>query len=148
MIPTELIVDASVLVAAAIAGEPKHPEALTFLHACVQENVRRLVPAIIAAEVRGPIARRTGRPALAGQFFATLRAHPDFVVISIDAVLGDEAGEVASLQGIKGCDAVYIALSRSHGIPLITLDNSQQDRAPADVEVFTPEQALAKWWPS
>jgi predicted nucleic acid-binding protein len=148
MIPTELIVDASVLVAAALADEPRHKEALAFLRASVQENVRRLVPAIIAAEVKEPIARRTGRPALAAQFFATLRARPDLVVVSVDAALGEEAGEVACLQGIKGCDAVYIALARLLGIPLITLDTAQQDRAPADVEVFSPEQALAKWWPS
>jgi predicted nucleic acid-binding protein len=148
MIPTELIVDASVLVAAALADEPGHKEALAFLRASVAENIRRLVPAIMAAEVKGAIARRTGRAALAAQFFATLRARPDLVVVSVDAALGDEAGEVAALQGIKGCDAVYIALSRVLGIPLVTLDKVQKDRAPADVEVFTPEEALAKWWPA
>lgn len=147
MIPTELIVDASVFVAAALANEPNHKEAIGFLHLCASERVTRLAPAIIAAEVMGPVSRRTEKPILARQFFMSLRARPDFVMLSIDATIGNEAGEVASLQGVRGCDAVYIAFARLLGLPLITLDREQKDRAPADVEVFTPSEALAKWWP-
>jgi len=147
MTPTELIIDASVFVAAILADEPHHKEAIGFLHRCASEGVSRMVPAIIAAEIMGPVSRRTARPVLARQFFMSLRARPDFVVLSIDQTIGDEAGEVASLQGIKGCDAVYIAIARLLGVPLITLDREQLERAPADVEAFTPEEALAKWWP-
>jgi len=148
MTPAELVVEASVLVAAGLAAEPNHSEAFVFLRTCARQEVARLAPAIIAAEVKGPVTRRTGQPALARQLFAALRARPDFVVLPIDAAVGDEAGEIASLQGIKGCDSVYVAIARLLTIPLVTLDREQQDRAPADVEVYTPAQALVKWWPS
>lgn len=146
MIPTEFVVDASIFVASALSEEPQHAGAFAFLEAAVQAQITRLAPAIIAAEVMGAIARRTGRPLLARRFFAVLRARPEFVVLPVDATLGDEAGEVAALQGIKGCDAIYVALARTRAIPLITLDREQQERAPDDVEVLAPEQALAKWW--
>jgi predicted nucleic acid-binding protein len=148
MTPTEVVVDASVFVAAVLADEPSHGAAFAFLQTCARLEIARLAPAIIAAEVKGPVARRTGQPALARQLFAALRSRPDFVVLPIDAIVGDEAGELASLQGIKGCDAVYVAVARLLTIPLVTLYREQQERAPADVEVYTPEQALAKWWPS
>jgi len=140
MTPAELVVDASVFVAAVLADEPNHSEAFVFLRTCARQEVARLAPAIIAAEVKGPVTRRTGHPALARQLFAA--------VLPIDAAVGDEAGEIASLQGIKGCDSVYVAIARLLTIPLVTLDREQQDRAPADVEVYTPAQALVKWWPS
>jgi len=146
MTPAELVVDASVFVAAVLADEPSHSEAFAFLQTCAHREVTRLVPAIIAAEVKGPVTRRTGQPALARRLFAALRARPDFVVLPIDAAVGDEAGEIASLQGIKGCDSVYVAVARLLTIPLITLDREQRERAPEDVEVLTPEEALAKWF--
>jgi predicted nucleic acid-binding protein len=70
------------------------------------------------------------------------------VLVPVDLLLADEAGEIAVLQGVKGADSIFLALARVLAVPLISLDREQRERAPADVEVFTPEEALAKWWPS
>ncbi|MGE5601736.1 MAG: hypothetical protein ACM30E_01720 [Nitrososphaerales archaeon] len=50
-----------------------------------------------------------------------------------------------ALQAVKGSDSVFLALARTLAIPLVTLDREQLERAPADVEVFTSERALAEW---
>lgn len=67
-------------------------------------------------------------------------------IIPVDVRLAEESGEIAILNGTKGSDSVFLALARVWSIPLITLDREQLERAPADVEAFTPEEALAKWW--
>ena len=49
---------------------------------------------------------------------------------------------VASSKRIRGCDAIYVALAQHLGIPLISLDREQRERAPEDVAVLTPAAAL------
>lgn len=77
----------------------------------------------------------------------SFRSLPNLTLVDVGATLAEASAEQALQQGLKGCDAVYVALARMISIPLITLDREQRERAPVDVEVFTPHEALAKWWP-
>ncbi len=148
MIPQSVVVDASVLIAAVTARETGHLLARRFVGACTARALPIFVPVIALAEFSGGLSR-TGRSAeQIKRFLAIYRSQAEFTVVPIEVELGDEAVSIATLQRIKGCDAIYLALARDLTLPLVTLDREQQDRAPADVEVRTPEQALAKWWPS
>lgn len=44
---------------------------------------------------------------------------------------------------LRGCDAIYAALARQEGMPLITWDEQQRERAAPVVETLTPTEALA-----
>jgi predicted nucleic acid-binding protein len=67
--------------------------------------------------------------------------------VPVDDVLGDLAASLAAEYQIRGCDAVYVALARQRGVPLITLDHRQRERVPPDVVAWTPAQELARLSP-
>lgn len=143
---TSIIADASVLVAAAIHTQPGHQYAIALLKRCTSSGMTLIEPAIVIPEIVGAMARLTGRPGLARQLMAAYRRRSDFTAVPVDAALSDRAGTIAALQRVKGCDAIYLALARELALPLVTLDREQRERAPEDVEVLTPEEALAEWF--
>jgi predicted nucleic acid-binding protein len=145
MAPDGVVVDASVLIAAAVPGEPGHAVARAFLERCSESKLSLLAPAIVIPEIMGAIARSSGRPRLATRLAATYRSREEFAVLPVKVTLAESAGQIGALQGTRGCDAVYLALARARGFPLITLDREQRERAPADLQVQTPEQALTAW---
>lgn len=148
MIPKSVVVDASVLIASVTAREAGHLLARRFVGACTALGLSIFVPVIALAEFSGGLSR-TGRSAeQIKAFLAIYRSQAEFTVVPIGIELGDEAVSIATVQRVKGCDAIYLALARDLTLPLVTLDREQQGRAPADVQVYTPEQALAEWWPS
>ena len=143
---TSIVVDASVLVATAIPDEAGHGSALALVDRCIREHMPFIEPAIMIPEVLGAVTRMTGRPRLAHRLLAAYRSRADFSVLPVEVAVAESAGDIASLQRVKGCDAIYLALARELALPLVTLDREQRERAPEDVEVLTPEEALAEWF--
>lgn len=146
--PLNVVVDASVLVSAVKPDEPGYHAADRLLNWWVERQARLIVPAIAIPEVLGAAARNARRPLLGRQLLAEYRSRSNFVVIPVDVDLAESAGDIALSQHLKGCDAIYVALARRLKVPLVTLDREQRDRAPADVEVLLPDEALAMWFPS
>ncbi len=109
-------------------------------------EVELVVPALLIPEVMSALQRNRFPLARIRQLILAYRAS-QMIITPVDVELADEAGEIAVLQGTKGSDSVFLALARLLAVPLVTLDREQRERAPADVEVFTPEEALTKWWP-
>lgn len=148
MSPHKIILDASVMVAAVTMREIGHAPAKAFMEACTAHSLPILIPAIALAEFSGALSR-TGRSVQkTRRFLAVYRSQADFAVAPVEVALGEDAAAIALLQHIKGCDAIYLAVARELGLPLVTLDREQRERAPEDVEVLTPEEALAAWFPA
>ncbi len=142
-----LIVDASVFIAAFRPREGQHRTARELLDTCIKVRTEFNEPAHLLPEVLGALAR-TGSPTIAEQVVRNYREQAELTLLPIDLQLAQMAGDIAVQQKIKGCDAIYIALAALLSIPLVTLAKEQRERAPDDVEVLTPELALAKEWPS
>lgn len=113
----------------------------------VQDQATIAVPAILIPELMSALQRNKYPLPRIRQLVLAYR-NPRLMIFPVDLQLADEAGEIAMLQGIKGSDSIFLALARVLTIPLISLDREQQERTPADVEVFTPGQALDEWWQS
>lgn len=146
MTPHRVVLDASVMIAAVTMREIGHAPAKAFMAGCTAHSLPILVPAIALAEFSGALSR-TGRSVQqTRRMLAVYRNQADFAVAPVEVALGEEAAAIALLQHIKGCDAIYLALARELASPLVTLDREQRERAPEDVEVLTPEQALAGWF--
>ena len=146
MNPTAFVLDASVLVAAALPNEPFHADARKLVQRLIAEHASLLLPTIARVEVAAAIARGVSDTQLAQQVALGYSTHPDSQHIAVDGVLCDYAIEVAVNQRIRGCDAVYVALAFVEQAVLITLDAQQRTRAPANVLARTPAQALAEWF--
>jgi predicted nucleic acid-binding protein len=140
------IVDASVLVAAALPNEPHHADARAIMQRLISEQASLHLPAVALAEVAAAIARGAADERLALLVVAAYAGRPDLHWAPVDIALGFAAAQVAASQRIRGCDAVYVALAQMQQAVLITLDRQQRERAPADVPARTPAQALAEWF--
>ena len=105
------MLDASVLVAAALPNEPFHADAKALMQRLMNEGAYVYLPAIAFAEVAAAIARGAGDEQLALAVVAQYSIRPDLHRVAVDAALGDLTAEIAAKQRIRGCDAVYVALA-------------------------------------
>ena len=140
------VLDASVLVAAALPNEPFHADAKALMQRLMNEGTYVYLPAIAFAEVAAAIARGAGDEQLALAVVAQYSIRPDLHRVAVEAALGDLTAEIAAKQRIRGCDAVYVALAFVEQAVLVTLDGQQRERAPSGVTACTPAQALAEWF--
>ncbi len=123
------IVDASVIISALLPPEIHHANSVNWLRNCGKRGEMLIVPAILLAEVAGPIARQTDNSQLgkaAKQFVLQL---PNLRIVTLDQTLGDRAAEIAADYRLRGADAIYVAVAEHLGQPLITLDQQQLQRA-------------------
>jgi predicted nucleic acid-binding protein len=141
-----LVLDTSVLVAAALGREAGHRNASAFMTAVRDVHAPIVVPTLLFPELMAAL-RRNGYPATRIRQLVRAFRDSQVMIVPLDMPLAEQAGEIALFQAVKGSDSVFLALARSLATPLVTLDRQQRERAPADVEAFAPEQALAKWWP-
>lgn len=146
MIIERVALDASILVAATLPDEAEHRGAARLMASLNISGATIAVPALLLPEFTGAL-RRNGRPPSRIRDYVRIFRSQQTEIWSVDLALADLAADIALLQGVKGADSVYLAVARLLGVPLITLDREQRERAPADIEALTPEEALAKWWP-
>jgi predicted nucleic acid-binding protein len=139
------VIDASVLLAAALPNEPFHAEAKALMGRLMDDRAALFLPTIALTEVAAAIARGAGDASLALAVSTQYAKRTDLHRMAVDITLGDLATEMAAGQRIRGCDAVYVALAYLQQAVLITLDGQQRERAPSSVTACTPAQALAEW---
>jgi predicted nucleic acid-binding protein len=131
------VVDASVIVAAGHRDEPEHAASREWLRRALAEGRTPAAPTILLPKVASALARTTGDAELAKEFAQALRRS----VLAIEAVteaLAARAGDLAAEHGLRGCDAVYVALAERLGEDLVTLDQHQLACGSAVVTTSTP----------
>ncbi|MCE2457789.1 MAG: type II toxin-antitoxin system VapC family toxin [Dehalococcoidia bacterium] len=132
------IVDASVWVARFWTRDPRHTEARSWVFETLSRGEEILAPAILLAEVAGPLGRRTGEIELGLTAARQLGNLPGLRLLDIDEQMARLSGELAARLRLKGADAVYVAAAMIENAPLVTLDREQNDRASRMVTAFTP----------
>jgi predicted nucleic acid-binding protein len=100
-----------------------------------------IAPALLLPEVAGAVARRTGEPGLARRAVAAVLRLPSLRLVPVDDVLAHAAAALAGRLRLRGADAVYLAAAAALGLPLVTWDAEQRDRAGGLVEVRRPPRA-------
>jgi predicted nucleic acid-binding protein len=133
-----MVVDASVIVSRLVPHDIHHEVSLHWLARHVAEGGLVVVPALLLPEVSGAVARQTGVPALAPAAIQAVLRLPRLRLIPIDEHLARTAADLAGRFRIRGADAVYVAVASDLGLPLVTWDGEQGDRAERVVEVLTP----------
>jgi predicted nucleic acid-binding protein len=119
----EVVLDASVALAALLL-EPLHGQALAVIGRATAEGSRCLCPDSFDVECAAGITKavRRGRMGLeSGE-----RAWVQLAALPFERhacrVLGVDALRIAAGCGISAYDAMYVALSSSEGLPLVTAD--------------------------
>jgi predicted nucleic acid-binding protein len=88
-----------------------------------------IAPMIFVIEAASAIARETLPPnnprADARKAVSQLYAMPIMRLVPVDQALVDAATDLAADYKIRGADALFVALARQFGLPLVTFDKYQ-----------------------
>lgn len=131
-----LVLDASVAVAAARPGEPRHRTARSRVEAILSGTDEIAVPTLFSVEVAASLARL-------GIALPAIRAYVDellagAVVIPLGPRAARQARETAMRWRLRAADAVYVWVAGREGLPLCTLDRELDRRASAACTVIGP----------
>ena len=136
------VVDASVWVSRFVASEVNHVSSRRWLESLVDGETIVAAPALLLPEVSAAIARRTGRRDLALRAVTLLLRLPNARFSVIDAELAQSSAELAADLRLRGADSLYASMADRLGVPLVTWDREQRERASARIEALTPDELL------
>ncbi len=136
------VVDASVWVSKFVSDDTHHSASALWLDRLADKAIGIYVPMLALAEVAGAVARRTRSVQEAEGAVRLLLSLPIVQINPVDLDLGQASAQLAIDLRLRGADAIYVALARRLGMPLVTWDEEQRQRARSAVRVATPEEAL------
>lgn len=136
-------IDASVWVNGFDHQEAGHEISRYFLALMGQRGAAIAIPTLALAEVSGAISRTRKEPDAAQAFALALSMLPNLTVIPLDAALAKQALQLAARHGLRGADAVYVAVSMETHYTLVSLDREHLTRLTDIIPVKTPAEVLA-----
>ena len=137
-------VDASVFLNAFNPSEAGHEDSRRLLARLQEQAIPIIVPTLLVPETAAAIGRGRGDAGLARAFVAALRRLPHLVWVPLDETLAGQAADVAAELGLRGSDAVYLAVALRFGSTLITLDREQRERVAPTAVARYPAEMLAE----
>lgn len=120
----EVVVDSNVLVAFFLKEEVNRGKAKEFYRLVIRQEIKPIISALVLPEVCGAIKRRSTTDA-AEEVFKKLSSLIDsnfFEVAELSQKRMHHSAQTAINFGIRGADAIHVALSQEFGIPLFTFD--------------------------
>lgn len=130
-----IVVDASLWVARLVSEDAFYEPVKGWMSARLEQEDQFLAPSLLLAEIGGAISRRT-TPALALKAIEQLQNLPGLQLVEMEHSLLQEAAQLAAELGLRGADSTYVAVAARLGIPLITLDVDQKERAATQIKVL------------
>lgn len=97
-----------------------------------------VAPSILLIEVAAAISSRLARPQFALQVVSGLTRLTLLRIVQMDAALVTEATNIAANHGLRGADAIYVAVARRLGRTLLTWDSEQLTRPATIISAMTP----------
>jgi predicted nucleic acid-binding protein len=132
---TYYVIDASVWVSRLVSEDVFHAVVKEWMSAQRQEGAQFISPALLLAEIGGAISRRTNEPTLALNAIKQVKHLPGLRLVEMDNALMQTAAQLAAELGLRGADAIYVAVAARLHLPLVTLDIDQKQRAAARVVI-------------
>ena len=137
-------VDASVHLNALNPAEEGSPESRTFLEHVHRRPWPVFSPTLLLVEVAAAVAWVFDNTGQGLAMARAVRGLPGQIWIPLDDALAEEAVRLAAEYRVRGTDAVYAAVARRYGAPLVTRDRWQLERLQPALPILTPAQALAR----
>ena len=134
-----IVVDASVWMSYLVRSDTNHRVSHAWLSGILSGGRAVVAPILLLAEVGGAIARVMGRPELGAAAVDRLLSVPNLRLVAINHELGIQIARLAAEQRLRGADACYVAVAAALGIPLVSWDRAQLDRAGEAVRGYTPD---------
>lgn len=135
--------DANIFVRDANPHDPSHETCRDLLERLHAARLPIFEPAILLAEVAGPLSRTFRDPIRARLYAEAVSALPNLSLIAIDGEIAQLAAEIAADYALRGMDAIYIAIAYSYNCAFVTLDEEPRRRAGSLIRVLLPTEAIA-----
>ena len=123
------VVDASVWVGRFVPTDAHHGTARDWIRRRLDQGQLLVAPSLVLAEIAGAVARRTGSAGLAARAIDLMQRLPQTRLVPVEADLARSSARLVGELKLRGADAVYVALAQRLGIPLVTWDRDQLERA-------------------
>jgi predicted nucleic acid-binding protein len=140
-------IDASVWINSFDGREQGHETSRQLIELFRDNNIAVLVPNLLFIEIGGAIRRRFNNQNQAELFTNTVRNQTNIAALPLDDETEQQATSIAIQQGLRGADAVYVAVAIRHQCTLVSLDNEHLTRLVGVVETRTPADLLAELTP-
>ena len=132
------VIDASVYVSLANAADRHHELCLEWFESSLHVAEPLAAPGLLLVEVTAAIRRLTGSSKLARLVTSDIQEIGRLELYPLTAARSEAAADLAATVGVRGADAVYLALAKELGETLVTLDRQQLDRGRGSVDVRKP----------
>ena len=132
------VIDASVYVALMNAHEAAHQSCWAWFERAQRDQTPVRAPAVLMAEVSAALSRGMGNPLLAHRIVKQLLLTQAIELFPVTVELAERAAGLAADCGIRGCDAIYVALAAHTREELVTLDRQQLERGRAVIATHEP----------
>ena len=120
-----VVIDASVWVSRLLPNDPNNQAAANWINNHIMSGNVFAAPALLAVEVAAAVYRRTKSTLGAQTAVNQLYDLPAMQLAPMDQMLIDEAAALSANLGVRGADALYVALAKQLGVPLVSFDNEQ-----------------------
>lgn len=137
-----VVLDTSVWASRLLPHDSNHQAARIWIDNHILNGGSFVAPMIFVIEVASVIARETLPPnnpqVDAHKVVSQLYALPIMRLVPIDQALVDEATDLAADHRIRGADALFVALAKQLGLPLVSFDKYQLKQPQALVATIRP----------
>lgn len=133
-----IVIDASVFVAAARPSEPHHADSRQFIAEVRWAEIEIVCPTLVLPECSAAIFRRTADAQLAAQIVEMTEDLPNLKLISLTLARAWRASNLAVICGLRGSDAIYIAVASEFSATMIAWDKEILRRGVTACPVMTP----------
>ena len=131
-------IDASVILSAIRPKELFSVKSQFFLGKLKADGLKVFCPEIIIPEITSGLFRATKDAKISYDFSLIMRGLPNFSFVAVDSRLADLAAWIVTETGLRGADAIYVALAYDYQLELITLDKEQLQKGKKVIKTRTP----------
>jgi predicted nucleic acid-binding protein len=136
--PSLVVIDTSVWVSRVLTWDSNHAAAHGWVQQYLLGGGHLTAPALLVTEVAAAVARQTKLPTVAQQIASQLYSMPSLSLAGIDQQLIDTATDLAANLGLRGADALFVALALQMSIPLVTFDKEQLSKPASIIGTIQP----------
>jgi predicted nucleic acid-binding protein len=133
-----VIIDTSAWISRLLPTDSNHAAARKWIDQHLLSGGLLVAPVLFVTEVAAAISRQTGRPVLARRAVTQLYNLPQMSLVPIDQALVEIATNLAANLGIRGADALFVALAQQLNIPLVTFDTEQIQKPIETIQTIRP----------
>jgi predicted nucleic acid-binding protein len=132
------VIDTSAWISRLLPTDSNHTAARRWIDQHLLGGGLLVAPVLLVVEVAAALSRQTGRPVVAHRAVTQLYGLPHMSLVPIDQALIDTATDFAANLGMRGADALFVALAQQLNIPLVTFDAEHIQRPAGIVQTIKP----------